>query len=458
MNIRRQFGIVCLLVTVALPLAAQQGELTPSAPVREGRAWVQEYHCAIPTKPGRTLRVRSDVGAVRVRPTEEGQVTCRVRVRVYTRNEAEAHKRLQRFSITAQPVKDGVLLTGRVERSTRNRRSYSLNVEFEVHVPRRYNVNLQTQGGEIEVGKLDGEVHGVTAGGNISVEDVTGKVEVETAGGSIYLGNVGNRLRARTAGGSIQVGDVHGDARLLTSGGSIIGGRIEGAVKAQTAGGDILLRGATGQVEAETAGGQIRIGESGGSVQAQTAGGSVLVYGARGLVDVRTAGGSIDLYDLNGAVRAVTAAGSILALIQASQKNFAASELETSHGDVKVYLPMNLALTIEAVIDNSRGHRIHSDFPLQTQEENQRVVLRTIRAFGPVNGGGKLLRIRTTNGNIMILKLTEAVQQQLQRQKEQMNRRFEQQWQRLQKRLQRQRERMLQQRQQRQEKREKKFQ
>jgi DUF4097 and DUF4098 domain-containing protein YvlB len=181
---------------------------------------------------------------------------------------------------------------------------------------------------------------------------------------------------------------------------------VEGAVHAETAGGDVTIESAAGPVITQTAGGQIRLGPSTGSVRAETAGGSIWCQGARGHVQVETAGGSIDLFDIQGAVRASTAAGRILAQIGSTRKGFGASELESSMGDVQVYLPAEVALTIDAAIEMAAGHQIVSDFPqvvIQGTDEDDPE--REIHGRGELNGGGEVLRLRTVNGNIEIHKL-----------------------------------------------------
>lgn len=409
-----------LAILGTFPLAAQQEAVSAGAISREGRGWVQVYLCRIPTQPGRTLRVHADLGNLSVVPAGPGEVTCRVHARVFERDREQAQRRFERLQITAGPAEDGVQIVGRVR--PQDRRSYaSLNLRFELAVPRRYNLQLETRAGEIDIGALDGTVEAVTAAGNIVLQNVTGETRVRTAGGNIRLGELGAGLVAHTAGGFIQVMDVKGDADLRTNGGAILGGRIDGQVQAQTAGGDILLQAAGGPVHARTAGGQIHIGETGDAVEAQTDGGSIRVFGGRGPVQVRTAGGSIDLLDLQGAVQARTGAGRIQALIASTQLSLGASQLETAVGDVRVYLPADLRVTIQAVIDNAQGYRIRSDFPLVI-EGTGGVPAGTVRGRGALNGGGEVLRIHTANGNIEILRLTQAVNEQLRRQREEMHR------------------------------------
>lgn len=406
-----------LLAAAATPvLPAQQASVQPGEVTREGRYWVRTLDFSVGTQPGRTLHLRSDLGSVHVQTGgKDNVVEGRLIAKVYSRSKQRAMEQFRGITLQVRAVSDGVRVEGEVEDS--NGHDYDrLSIVYEIIVPSRYSLDIETMAGAIEMNDVDGTVKAVTAGGHIEAKNISGPVNVETAGGHIRLGNIGGRLKAHTAGGHIQVGDVKADAELETAGGHIIGRRINGEVRAQTAGGDIIFQSVSGSVRAETAGGQISIGESGGTVRAQTAGGSVRVFGARGAVNVETAGGSIDLLDLKGGVHAVTAAGRILAYIRADQKSFSASHLETSVGDVKVYLPVNLALTIEAEIDNAYGHHIKSDFPLMIQGNDEEYVT-TIRGSGPINGGGVVLRIRTTMGNIQIIKITERILQKFEREK-----------------------------------------
>jgi len=412
---RVRFGwLVALAAVASLPLAAQTDAYVKRGSLqREGRAWVEETVCGAPVQEGGRLVLRTHMGSVRVKPGPADRMECQVRVSAFAASEQEARAWLGRFQLSVRRVTGGgVYVGGEVVPDYPQRVRW--NVSYEIQVPLRFNLDIETRAGGIEVERSEGELRVVTAGGDIRTGDVTGPVRAETAGGNIELGSIGQRLEARTAGGCVTVGDVKGDAVLETSGGQIIAGRIEGGVRAETAGGDIILRSARTEIVATTAGGQIRIGEGGGSVRAETSGGSILLSAARGPIRVETAGGSINLYRIQGAIQATTAAGKIFAQIAAKPETFAASELETAFGDVEVYLPPDLPLTIDATIEMAAGHKILTDFPLQIEDGEPRYQPAVVRGRGPVNGGGQILRIRTVGGNIEIRKLTPALLESLQ--------------------------------------------
>jgi DUF4097 and DUF4098 domain-containing protein YvlB len=393
------------------PLAAQsehhsKASSKGSAGSKGKATAVRETTCTATAREGGRLTVRADLGSVTITPGANDKVECRVRVEVYASDEALAEELKSKHESWLRTADDGSInLTGRFPRALleQRMRHVSLGVTYTIQVPARFNVDVETRGGSVTVERLEGELRAVTAAGSIRTGSIGGPTRLETAGGNIEVENIGGRLEARTAGGNIRTGDVQGDAILETSGGRIHTGRVAGTVRAGTAGGDIYVGSSTADVVAQTAGGKIRLGDVGGRVRAETAGGSIFLETAIGPVQVQTAGGSIHLVRVGSSVRAVTTAGSIRAQIAATRESFQPSLLETSFGDVVVYLPADLPLTIDAEIQQAMGHEIKTDFPLVVTPSTG-YGARTVEGRGELNGGGQLLRIRTTMGNILIRK------------------------------------------------------
>jgi hypothetical protein len=78
------------------------------------------------------------------------------------------------------------------------------------------------------------------------------------------------------------------------------------------------------------------------------------------------------------------------------------SELETGVGDITVYLVSNVNLTIRASIEAANGQQIVSDFPeiKIASEGGGQWGPKLVSAEGSLNGGGPVLKVRTTMGNI----------------------------------------------------------
>src|SRR5580692_9302182 len=105
----------------------------------------------------------------------------------------------------------------------------------------------------------------------------------------------------------------------------------------ETGGGSIQVDRCAGKVTATTGGGSIDLGDIGGPAEIETGGGSIRLGMAKGPVRAETGGGSIEL---NGApsVHAETGAGSIIASIFGGPSGRSDSYLETSAGDITVYI------------------------------------------------------------------------------------------------------------------------
>ncbi len=406
------------------PAGAQEVMVRRGNLEQQGRVWVQQIVCGAPAHAGGQLVVRADFGSVTLQPGAHDRMECQVTLRVFRADQDMARRLAEGYDVTLRQAERGALVLA--GRSSRGPRHQGLAVNYQIRVPMEFNADIETQGGEIDVGNLQGTLRGVTAGGDIRTGDISGPVHVETAGGDIQLGNIGDRLEARTAGGGIHVGDVKGDASLETSGGDIVAGRIAGGIRAETAGGDILLRGASGPVRAETAGGQIQVGQCENSIRVTTAGGSIRLQGALGPVEAETAGGGIDLYHIQNAVRALTAAGPIVAAFAPGGDAQGPSRLVTSVGDITIFLPPEFPVNIDAAIEEAFGHKIISDFPLRLEGAEESFRHRTERGEAALNGGGKMLQIRTTTGNIEIFKLNAERLQELKAKQEMLMKLWEQ--------------------------------
>ena len=177
---------------------------------------------------------------------------------------------------------------------------------------------------------------------------------------------------------------------VVTHGGSIAVEEIGGRVGAQSSGGSIKLRGIDGPAEVRTSGGSIRVADVLGDVQARTSGGRISVERVDGDVDVRTSGGSIRIEGARGRANAKTSGGRI----SASFDGPPAGVLETSGGGITVRFPFDSAVNLDAM--TSGGHvRIDHPITLQGSMSNRHVV-------GALNGGGELLRLRTSGGSIEV--------------------------------------------------------
>ncbi len=179
-----------------------------------------------------------------------------------------------------------------------------------------------------------------TSGGGITVGDLAGKVTARTSGGGIKLGKLGSEIDARTSGGSVTLDEARGTAKLHSSGGSITVGRVVGPAEISTSGGGIKIDSVEGSVQAHTSGGSVRAGIAGPLKED---------------CSLSTSGGSVHVtVDKSAAFRLDAA---------------------TSGGSVEA---AGLTITLEKS-DRSRS-----------------------RLSGSVNGGGPVLKLRSSGGSIEV--------------------------------------------------------
>lgn len=213
-----------------------------------------------------------------------------------------------------------------------------------VQVPTRTSVRLNTSGGSIDVSRVDGTVNVNTSGGSLRVEAIEGDVDGSTSGGGIRFRDVRGNAAANTSGGSIVIADVRGTLRANTSGGGI----------------DIDM--VTGDLIASTSGGSVDVRNAGGRVEAKSSGGGVTVRFAAG--------------------------------------NSRGGVVSSSGGSVRAELDPRARISIDA---HSSGGSVNSDLPVTIQGTLSNDSLR-----GDVNGGGPLLRLRSSGGGVRISSTSRA--------------------------------------------------
>lgn len=179
-----------------------------------------------------------------------------------------------------------------------------------------------------------------TSGGNVTVGDLAGNVHARTSGGSIKLGHLGGTVDARTSGGNIALGSAAAAVNLDTSGGNIVVGRTAGPAKLETSGGDIRIDAAVGSLQARTSGGNVR----------------------------------------------ATLVGPLTA----------DSSLGTSGGNVRVTVDPKAAFRLDA---STSGGSVDADGLTITLEGTSRS---RAKLAGAVNGGGPVLKLRSSGGSISV--------------------------------------------------------
>lgn len=370
-------------VIVATGLAQTESTIT-----REGSYWVQTLTGSTGLEGAARLRV-SMRGEVAIQGEARGDVAYWLKKQVKSRTESSAREELSGVGLRTSRQGDWMVMTLTPERS-------GAFAELRLKVPRSLReAVVVSRAGAIEAQDLDGNLKAETSAGEMRMDRIQGDLTVWTGGGNIRLGKIGGVVQCSSGGGSITAESLGRETEFSTRGGDLYVREAAGPVRVTTLGGNIQV-GRTVSLVAATGAGLIEVGQTDGPVTAETGAGSIKVRSAKG-VYCSSASGAIQLYSVSGGLRVSTAMGSILAELAKAQ-SLEDSTLSTASGDITVYIPSNLAVTVQAIISGAAFARIVSDFPeIQARQERSRA-----EARGALNGGGPILRLAVTGGTIYL--------------------------------------------------------
>ena len=183
---------------------------------------------------------------------------------------------------------------------------------------------------------------------------------------------------------------------LDTSGGGITVADLDGKVSARTSGGNVRLGKISGDVDARTSGGDIELGESKGETNLNTSGGNIMLGHVVGAAVVSTSGGNIKATEVEGPLSAKTSGGNVTATFVGGIRGDCV--LTTSGGNVKAYVGANSGFQLDA---STSGGGVRTDGLTITISNGG---AGKSRLSGAVNGGGPLLKLRSSGGDIVIAK------------------------------------------------------
>jgi len=405
-----------LLMLVIVPLKAQT--------IEGGRGgFTSTIDKEFTIAPGGNLVMEIEGGDIRIVSGEKAtvQVHETLTMKVFTRAEAEEIVK----KLEASYSQSGSTLTIRNEGTGHSLREHA----YEITLPQKFNLDLRTAGGDLEISKVDGRLQLATSGGDIVLSTLAGTIDARTSGGDLSLTNISGRLNAATSGGDVVAESIYAEGNLRTSGGDISAQNTTQRLDIATSGGDIVLKDIAGSFSAATSGGDVNLTQfSGSQGSLKTSGGDLVVNKSSGQLDLATSGGDIDCQEIDKELNAATSGGDIevrnlraAATLRSMGGDISVAmtlqdfriphslTAETTGGEIRVTLPAKLPATLEAEIRLRRRagqderNDIYSDFPLTKlppDESSDRI----LRSKGEINGGGDRIYLKTTGGDITITK------------------------------------------------------
>ena len=323
----------------------------------------------------------------------------------------ESHGDLEDLDIDIKETRSGIKITA----DFADRSIQTTSLHFTIKVPRKFDIELFTAGGGMEFIGFEGNIEGRSRGGGIELKDMKGEVDLKTNGGGIEVTDCDLDGEIRTNGGGVQLENVGGNLRIKTNGGPLDLQNVRFGGKELEASGDFDLEDLFGDgVRVSTGGGNIVVDGAPEGVTVTTGGGPIDVSNAARIVGVRTGGGDIDIHTKFGLVQARTGAGDVdVVVAQSPGKLNGSIEIITGTGDVTLTLPADFSAEFDIDLsytkNSRRGFDIKSDFPVNTEHTDEwdsrdGSPRKHIYGTGTVKGGKHKIKIRTTNGDICIIK------------------------------------------------------
>jgi len=351
-----------------------------------------------PASPGGTLSFDLDVGGsiviegwdqpkVSVTYEASGDVADRIRVKVEERSE-------------------GLKVSSNFDRPRGRGDAY---LEFEIKVPREFNIELKSQGGGLKIDGVTGSFSGKTMGGALTLHDVRGKAELTTMGGQIRLSNSELDGYLKTYGGEVYFDDVIGDVKGSSLGGNVKYRNVvrrDGEMGSPARVSGVEVNGDTVQIS--TMGGAIEIDEAPEGASLHTMGGDIRVTDAQRFVSAKTMGGDIVLDAVDGWIEATTMGGDVEVVLVGDGGDV---EITSMSGNVNLTIPAGFSAEFDVEIaytkNSSQDFKVISDFnlkELRTREwdHDHGSPRKFIRAKGTTGSGEHKVKIKTINGDVRI--------------------------------------------------------
>jgi hypothetical protein len=262
-------------------------------------------------------------------------------------------------------------------------------------------VEVQTGSGNINIHSGDGSSirvighihsgHGWLGGRDMDkVRRIEQNPPIEQTGNIVHIGRFGDselrrnisidfevwlpretNLKANSGSGDVYVENLKSMLTVSTGSGNVKVSNVDGEVRSNTGSGDVILNGISGNVNGETGSGNVTLSMNG-----------------NGTVKLGTGSGDIEAKNVHGGLRAHTGSGNV----HADGDVTSDWNVETGSGDVSVSLPQSARFELAAQTGSGDIH-VSRDVTVNGTQNPHRM-------HGKVNGGGPLVQLQTSSGNI----------------------------------------------------------
>ena len=389
----RKVASAVVVAALSVATVATQGDI-----YREEVNASAGEHLELRLRTGGSIRiVGTDASSVRVEATKRGRDADDVEIR------------------TRRVGRRTVQVVSEYEGRSNNRSS---NISFVIQVPRRFDIEIDSMGGEVRIEDVEGEIRGATMGGALSLARLSGRLNLSTMGGDIELRDSRVDGNVSTMGGRVTLEDVTGNVNGSSMGGNVVYRNVRRSSTAASSSSSSSSSPASSststakEVRISTMGGDINVADAMAGADVSTMGGNIHISQAAQHVKASTMGGNIRLASLDGSVEASTMGGDVIVtMVGDPERGDRHVKLTSMGGDITLHVPaalgMRFDITLAYTRNSKQNYEIRSDFPMQTRrttewERTRGDARRYVYGTGTAGSGRHVIEIETVNGDVTI--------------------------------------------------------
>lgn len=296
-----------------------------------------------------TLHLDHKLGDVSIRAHDRPTVVLSAKIRAAADSQQQADELARLIDVEIRTPGSDVRVETKYPEQ-RSRRNISFRVDYEIVMPARSPLRLETSFGDVSVEGLRARADITGGHGLVSVRDIGAAVKIDSRFGAIDVSNIRGNAVISNQNGKISARGISGEARItdrfgevrVDNAGSLIVENGNGAIIVSDVKGSARLESSFGAIRVSDVGGGLKVTNQNGSVQVEKVSGDAFVATSFGKIDVKTIGGPAVLEARNSKIDARDISGEL--------------KVDNTFGAVRV---TNIGRG--AVIDNSNGDVHASD-------------------------------------------------------------------------------------------------
>ncbi len=338
--------------------------------------WVQPYSFTeeVPAKAiaaDSRISIRTDRGDITVRAEEAAEVRVLVKKTVRESDESRAKGRAEQVSVPIVQTGDGYEVRPHGQGA-------GVQVDLEVHVPKRSSVSVWSDRGAVRVTGLAGSVTAHAQHGEIEIRDTGGDVSAEQIRGDVHIVGARGNVKLSGKGGQIEIADVNGEA--------VVEGEFYGPIRIEKAAKgarfvshrtDLTVTQLSGRID--TGSGRLEISDAPGNLTLVTRKYDIVLDNVTGRVHIENRDGDVKL--------------------RFAQPPREVVEVTDASGSIELVLPPKSSFEVQAEARSGDIECEFSELAPQKKENHGNTKLE-----GKLGAKGPPLRLKTSYGTIRLRK------------------------------------------------------